>query len=101
MISNIPLWSVGSSRELYTEKKTLNYNNFKADLLTCKYVLFLYRAKNLHSYSCRMISVYTKVGENPSKKNPRKLEGDLGEVWGIKNCWIMIIILFLYVAQVL
>ena len=56
-ISNIPLRSVGSNRELFTEKKFEMETGSKLDLLACDYELSLYRAKNLHSYGYEMILV--------------------------------------------
>ena len=63
------------SRTLH-RKEILNWNSFKTNLLAYEYELFLYRAKNLHSYGCRMI-LYVRVGGKPSRMNPRKLE----ETW--------------------
>ena len=40
-ISNIPLWSIGSSWELFIEKDIQNCNNFKMNLLASDYELFL------------------------------------------------------------
>ena len=76
-INNIPLWSVGSNRELFAEKKFRTTTALELDLLVRDCEFTLYRAKNLHSYGCEMI-LYARVGGNPSKKNPRKLERTFG-----------------------
>ena len=53
----MPLRSVGSNRELFTEKKSEMVAASKLNLLACDCELSLYRTKNLHSYGCEMIPV--------------------------------------------
>ena len=57
-ISNVPFRSVGSNRELFTEKKPGTAIASKLDLLACDCELSLYRARNLHSYGYEMIPVF-------------------------------------------
>ena len=73
-ISNIPLWSIRSSRELFTEKKP--------GIATTSKWFYLIVIMNS---SCTVLRIstpmaagwplYARVGRSPSRKNPRKLDG--------------------------